>query len=88
MDGTAVAFHKQQSRIVHPWKPESADGDLIVGAVFQERVFVRSTELRELLNAFTRSGACPSLHCCLTLFQSSLCMTAIVGVLRGHSIAK
>ena len=60
MDGTAVAFHKRQSRIVHPWKREAADANPAVGALFQARVFVRVRDLRELLLAFTRTGAARS----------------------------
>ena len=59
MDGMALSFHKNQARIVHPWKPtspvQSAD-DLAVGALFRERVFVHPREARDLLLRFTRTG--------------------------------
>lgn len=59
MDGMALSFHKNQARIVHPWKPtapvQQAD-DLVVGAIFRERVFVQSRLARDLLLRFTRTG--------------------------------
>ena len=63
MDGMTIAFHKDQSRIVHPWTmpapglpaDEPAD-EPVMGAVFRERIFVQIKEARELLLTFTRSG--------------------------------
>ncbi|KAK9815036.1 hypothetical protein WJX73_005693 [Symbiochloris irregularis] len=57
LDGTAVAFHKAQSRIEHPWRALIQEGaERVLGALFSERVFVRDHELRKLLLPFTRKG--------------------------------
>lgn len=62
MDGMTLSFHKNQARVVHPWKPDMPSaaelqaGDLVPGALFRERVFVQSKQARDMLLRFTRVG--------------------------------
>ena len=50
-----VSFHKNQSRVVHPWM--SADlGDPVLGSAFQARVFISNPTIRGLVRSFASAG--------------------------------
>ena len=50
-----VLFHKNQSRVVHPWL--SADlGDPVLGSAFQARVFISNPTIRGLVRSFASAG--------------------------------
>lgn len=55
MDGMALSFKKDQSRIVHPWL-EDPEGELFYGSHFQDRVFVQRKDLRAQLLSFSYKG--------------------------------
>ena len=48
MDGMAMAFQKNQARVVHPW-PENLEGPMAYGSQFQERKFIQQMNLHTQL---------------------------------------
>ena len=54
MDGMTLSFHQDQARIVHPWVGRS--GELVMGSLFKDRIFVPHADIRKLLLAFARNG--------------------------------